>query len=180
MVLEDYREYLELFARLHLDARLRGKLDPADVVQDTLAKAHTHRDQLRGQGEAEVTAWLRRILVNELAAQARKFLWGGKRNIHQERSLDTALEESSARLEMFLAADQSSPSQRVARQDQLLRLSQALAQLPPDQRTAVELHHLQGRPIAEIANQLGRSESAVGGLLRRALKKLRELLHDDP
>jgi RNA polymerase sigma-70 factor (ECF subfamily) len=62
------------------------------------------------------------------------------------------------------------------RQEQLLRLAGALARLPEDQRQAVELHHLKGRPVAEVAEQLGRSPSAVGSLLYRGLKKLRELL----
>ncbi|HEV2947102.1 MAG TPA: hypothetical protein VGX70_06985, partial [Gemmataceae bacterium] len=61
--LERCREYLHLLARLHLDHRLQGKLDPADVVQQTLMRAHEKRDQFRGRTYAELTAWLRQILV---------------------------------------------------------------------------------------------------------------------
>ena len=52
-------------------------------------------------------------------------------------------------------------------------------QLPDDQRRAVELHHLQGLPSAEIAVRLGRTEIAVAGLLRRGLKKLRQMIRRD-
>jgi RNA polymerase sigma-70 factor (ECF subfamily) len=86
------------------------------------------------------------------------------------------MDQSSARLEAWLAADQSSPSVRAERHEELFRLAAALAALPEDQRRAVELHHIQERPLAEVAAELGRSKGAVAQLLFRGLKKLRELL----
>jgi RNA polymerase sigma-70 factor (ECF subfamily) len=87
------------------------------------------------------------------------------------------LNDSSSKLESLLAAPQSSPSQR-ARQEQLVRLADALAQLPEDQREAVVRKHLQGDTVAAIAQGMGRSETAVGGLLRRGMARLRELLKE--
>jgi RNA polymerase sigma-70 factor (ECF subfamily) len=75
-------------------------------------------------------------------------------------------------------ADQTSPSQRAARQEQLLRLAEALARLPEDQRMAVELHHLRGCAVAEVARRMGRSDGAVGALLVRGLKRLRVMLRE--
>ena len=78
--------------------------------------------------------------------------------------------------EGWLAAALSSPSQRAQRHEQLLQLADALVQLPEDQRVAVELKHLHAWTVAAIAAQLGRTETAVGGLLRRGMTKLRLLL----
>lgn len=172
--LECYRDYLRLLARLQLDPRLRGKLDPSDVVQQTLLKAHQNAEQFRGQTEAERAAWLRRILANTLADAARKFRLETTRG----QSLENALHESSAHLEAWLASGQESPSEQADRQEQLLRLAQALSELPDDQRQAIEMHHLQGGLLTDIARTMGRTEASVAGLLRRGRKRLRELLED--
>jgi RNA polymerase sigma-70 factor (ECF subfamily) len=173
--LENYRQYLRLLARLHLDVRLQGKVDPSDIVQQTLLKAHENRDQFRGQTEGELSAWLRRILANTLTDALVQFC-RAKRDVALERSLEGAMADSSVRLEAWLAADQSSPSDRVIRQEQLQQLATALAQLPDDQRTALELQHLHGYSVGVISAHMGRTKSAVGGLLRRGMHRLRGLL----
>jgi RNA polymerase sigma-70 factor (ECF subfamily) len=170
---EDYRDYLHLLARLQLDPRLRGKLDPSDVVQQTLVKAHQNRAQFRGGSSGEEAGWLRRILTNTLIDAARKF----QRELNLQHDLAEAIDQSSARLEAWLAAEQSSPSEVAARHEQVRELARALAQLPEDQRTAVEMHHLGDASVAEIAARLGRTEASVAGLLRRGLQNLRNLLH---
>jgi RNA polymerase sigma-70 factor (ECF subfamily) len=175
---ERYRDYLGLLARLQLDPRLRGKLDPSDVVQQTLLLAHAHREQFRGQGEAERAAWLRQILANTLAGAVRHFA-AGKRDLARERSLEEALGACSLRLEALLGAQQPSPGEEALRHEQLLRLAEALARLPQDQRQAVELHHLQGLAVAEVGRQLGRSKASIMGLLFRGLQGLRLLLGED-
>ena len=169
--LESFRNYLLLLARLQIGAELRGKLEAEDLVQETLLKAHRGRDQFRGCSEAECLVWLRTILVRSLTDAVRKHALGSG---VRERSLEAALEQSSHRLESMLAADQTSPSQRASRDEQLLRLADALAGLPDDQRRAVELRHLQGLATAEIARRMDRTVAAVGGLLQRGLRALRE------
>jgi RNA polymerase sigma-70 factor, ECF subfamily len=175
--LENYRDYLRLLARLQLDARLQAKLDASDIVQETLLKAHEKFSQFRGKTSAELAGWLRQILGNTLAEAVRRYS-AGTRDVGREHSLQAALEQSSVHLEKWLAQD---PSYTVHtdHQEQLLRLASALAQLPDDQRRAVEAHHLQGRPLAEVAQELERTPTAIGALLFRALKKLRALLNDE-
>jgi RNA polymerase sigma-70 factor (ECF subfamily) len=98
--------------------------------------------------------------------------------VRLERSLEAELELSSSRLECLLAADQTSPSEQAVRCEELLRLARALARLPEDHRAVVELHHLKGLPVAEVARQMGRTRPAVVGLLYRGLKQLREMLRE--
>ena len=107
--LERYRMYMLMLARMHLDPRLRAKLDPSDVVQQSMLEACQQQGQFRGRTEAERMAWLRQILAHNLA-DALKGLRRAKRDIARERSLEAALDQSSAQLGAWLAADQSSPS----------------------------------------------------------------------
>ena len=170
--LERFRHYLLLLVRMQMGDRLQAKLDPSDIVQQTLLEAHRKQAQFRGTSDAEMAAWLRQMLTYCVADAVRTF-GRAKRDAGLERSL----EESSSRLEAWLAAEQSSPSDRAQREEEMLRLADALAQLPQEQRRAVELKHLQGCTVAQIALCLDKSATAVGGLLRRGMTRLRELLH---
>jgi RNA polymerase sigma-70 factor (ECF subfamily) len=174
---EQFRDYLHLLARSLLEPRLQGKVDLSGVVQQTLLEAYQALDQFRQMGPGRQTAWLRRILANNLTDEVRK-LGTGARDVSRERSLEAALEESSARLEKWLAGDQPSPSQQAIRNEQLLRLAGALAQLPQDQRSAVELHYLQGLGLGDIAEQLDRSKGAAAKLLQRGIAGLHVRLAD--
>ncbi len=175
--LERYRSYLHLLARTHLEGRLRGKLDASDIVQQTLLKAHASFHQFRGRGPAELAGWLRTILVRTLAHVVRDFS-RARRDVALERSLEAAVEQSSARLEAWLTADQASPSEQAMHNEQLVRLADALAALPESQRQALVLKHCEGWSLNAIAEHLGRSPAAVASLLRRGLKQLRGQLHE--
>jgi RNA polymerase sigma-70 factor (ECF subfamily) len=170
-IVERYRSYLMLLAEARLDRRLRGKFDPSDVVQQTLLHAHQAWTQFRGTSEAELVAWLRRILARTLLDCIRDFR-RAKRDVGRERPLQQALEESSARLEGWLRSEESTPSQKALRGECVLQVAEAVRRLPEGQRQAVVLYYWQGCSLAEIAEELGRSVSAVAGLLHRGLQQL--------
>jgi RNA polymerase sigma-70 factor, ECF subfamily len=176
--LELYREYLTFLARLHLHPRLQTKMGASDIVQQTILKAARNLTQYRGRSEAELAGWLRRILAHTLVDGVREF-GVAKRDVALEHSLETSFAESSARLEALLQASPTSPSDQMVRHEQLMQLSAALAQLPNEQRLALEMHYLQGCTIVEVAAQMARTERSVAGLVRRGLQKLRELLIDE-
>jgi RNA polymerase sigma-70 factor (ECF subfamily) len=173
--LETYRSYLRVLAGVQFPLQLRSKLDASDLVHITLLKAHERFGQFQGQTSAQLAAWLRRILSNVLTDELRRVTHG---DLALQQSIGPAVAHSSARLEEFLAAKGSSPSEQAERQEQLLRLANALAQLSAYQRQAVEMRHLQGLQVAEIAKRMQRSKSAVGGLLRHGMRRLRKLMQE--
>ncbi len=175
--LERYADYLRLLARCQIDPRLRSRLDPSDVVQQTLLIAHEKLAQFRGRTHAELAAWLRTILANHLARTIRRF---DRQPAERPRSLEEGVEESSARLESWLARAESTPSQKAVKAEQLLILAEALAALPENQRTAVELHHLQGLSVAEAARRMEKTVASVTCLLYRGYKTLRQRLSESP
>jgi RNA polymerase sigma-70 factor, ECF subfamily len=178
MALERFRGYLHVLARLQLGPRYRAKCDASDVVQTTLLKAHQALAEFRGREPAELAVWLRQILARTLADLMRD-LGRGRRDVGLERSLDLALEDSSAHLQAALAADQSSPSEQAIRHEQSVRLAEALERLPEPQREALLLKHCEGWSLAEVGRHLGRSPAAVASLLRRGLKQLRAYLQEE-
>lgn len=173
--LEQYRDYLRLLARLQLDPRLQAQIDPSDMVQQTLLAAHEKYAQFRGQTDAELAAWLRAILANQMAYADRKF---GRQGGHRVQSLEHALEQSSIRLEGMLASEESSPSHGLMRSERLIELAAALAKLPDDQRTALELRHLRGLSVPDVCKLMNKSYSSVAGLLLRGSRALRRLMTD--
>jgi RNA polymerase sigma-70 factor (ECF subfamily) len=172
---EHFRSYLLLLARLRLDPMVRAKVGASDVVQQTLLEAHRDFARFRGRTAGEQAAWLRQILARNLANAVRD-LRRGKRDVARERPLQAALDESASRLEAWLVAEQSSPSQQAEQHERAVRLADALATLPENQREAVVLRHWHGCSLAEISERLGCTTAAVTGLLHRGLRNLRKQL----
>jgi len=175
-LLESYRNYLRLLARTGIDATLRGKADPSDLVQETLMKAHLHFDQFQGKTETELVAWLRRILTRNLADVVRRFKAGGARSVRREQSLDDLVGVTSRVVFELVAPNGHSPSQSAQRRELSIILADAMAELAADHREVVVLRTLEGREWDEVARAMGRSLGAVRLLWARALKKLRPLI----
>jgi RNA polymerase sigma-70 factor (ECF subfamily) len=179
--LEPFRKYLKVLAELHLDRRLRGKLGPSDVVQQTMLRAYSAFGEFHGREPGVLTAWLRRILASTLA-DAVKHFERDKRDIDLERSLEADLDRSASGFAAWLAADQTSPSEQAERNEELLRMIEALARLPGLQREVVVLKHCQNLTLQQIGERMGRTVPAVASLLRRGLESLRNQLEveDEP
>lgn len=174
--LEGFRAYLRLLARLGLDPCLGGKVDLSGVVQQTLLEAYQRLSQGQPVEPDKLRRLLRDLLNKNLIDEARKARTL-KRDAGREQPLDDTLERSSARLEAFLAAEQSSPSERAERNEEVQRLAMALEKLPESQRQAIELHYFQGLPLDDVAARLGRKKPAISGLLRRGLDTLRDWMN---
>jgi RNA polymerase sigma-70 factor, ECF subfamily len=164
--------FVKVLAELHLDRRLRGKLDPSDIVQQTLARAYPALTELRQRESAVLAAWLRKILARTLA-DAVKHYERDRRDVGLERSLEADLDRSASGFAAWLAADQTSPSGRAERNEELMWMVEALAELPDLMREVVVLKHCQGLTLRQIADRIGKTVPAVASLLRRGLEGLR-------
>jgi len=174
-LLESYRNYLMLLARLQIDRRLQGKVDTSDVVQDTFLAAHRDFGQFRGSTEQEFLAWLRQVLVYRLANLMRRFFGTQRRDVRLERQMDDELDRSSQMAQAFILS-QTSPSGKASRREQAVLLADALKRLPAEYREVVVLHHLEDLTFPQVAERMGRTVGSVEKLWVRALAALRHSL----
>ncbi len=175
--LGDFRSYLRVLAGMQLNPILKARVDPSDVVQQTLLHAHRAAKQYRGKTDAELAGWLRQILANELAHQLRDNR-RDKRDVTRERSIQQSVEASSIKLERLLASEGPPPEDIAERNERTLRISAAISALPDSQREAVELHYWHRWTLQQIGEHQGRSKSSVAGLIRRGLKQLKDKLNE--
>jgi RNA polymerase sigma-70 factor, ECF subfamily len=176
LLLELYRRYLALLARVQIGRRLQGKVDASDLVQETFLEAHRNFGNFRGTSEGQFVRWLRQILAANLANLLRRYLGTQGRNVRLERAIEVDLDHSSALLDRGLVARQSSPSHQAACREQAVLLADALGELPDDYREVLVLRHLEGLTFPEVARYMGRTLDSVDKLWLRALARLRQNL----
>jgi RNA polymerase sigma-70 factor (ECF subfamily) len=152
---QPYRERLLAFARSRIGHSLRGRLDPEDIVQETLLKSFGSIGKFRGDNSNSLWSWFSGI--------AEHLIWNASRK--------RTLREASLPLEA--PDDRISPSRGLRRKERLARLEQSLESLSPDQRHVVVFSKIDGLNSKEIAERMGRSEDAVRQLLSRGLRALR-------
>ena len=172
-----YSNYLKLLISAQLDDRLRVRVSPSDIVQETFFEAHRDFHQFRGQSPGEFVAWLRRILVNNILRVVEQHMQAEKRDVRREVSLHEIgrrLEQSTARLETLLAQQGDSPSGCAQRREQEILLADALADLPGDYQQVILLRHIEGLSFDDVALRMDRSAGAVRMLWLRALERLRK------
>lgn len=175
-LLELYRHYLELLARVEIGRGLQAKVDASDLVQETMLEAHKGFAAFRGATEGEFVVWLRRILAAVLCNVLRRYLGTRGRDVRLERELRDRLDRSSQVLADGLADQRSSPSQQAARREQAVLLADALARLPEDYREVLVQRHLEGLSFPEISRRMGRSLDSVQKLWVRGLARLRRAM----
>ena len=176
LLVNRYRPWLQLLARLQVESRFQGKFDASDIVQQTLLEACRDLPKFRGQTEAELLGWLRQILAHVLGHEMRLYHGTQQRDVDREVSLEESIAQSSQRLANMLAASGSSPSQKAARHEEEVLLADVLARLPADYREVIILRNLEGLSHEEVAKRMNRSVGATRMLWARALARIRKLL----
>jgi RNA polymerase sigma-70 factor (ECF subfamily) len=179
-LLEHYRGYLRLLARLDISRRLQGKADGSDVVQEVFLQAHRSFPEFRGATEAEFAAWLRTILATRLANIYRRYYNTQRRDVRMERDLGAELDRSSRAMSEGLVAPDSTPSSKAMRRERAVLLADALSSLQADYREVITLHHLEELTLPEVARRMERTVGSVEKLWIRALSGLRRSLGAEP
>jgi RNA polymerase sigma-70 factor (ECF subfamily) len=176
--LEACRAYLTLVADRELEPMLRAKGGASDLVQETFLEAHRDFGQFQGDSEGELLAWLRRLLLNNLANFRRRYAATDKRAADREVAMGAA--GSSSNWAEALAGDISSPSRQAMQAERDEGLERALSRLPPNYRQVVEFRYRDALPFEEIAERMARSADAVRKLWCRAIERLQEELEAGP
>ena len=177
-LLETYRSYLRLVARLQLDGVLQDKVSPSDIVQATYLQAQKGIVAFHGSSEGELIAWLRKILASQLATEIRRYTTQA-RNVKLERQLNQRVDQSSMQLAAMFTGNAETPSQEVMRRERSVILAQALEQLPDDYQRVIVLRHFKSYRFQEIAEEMDRTLDSVKSIWRRAIIQLRGLLGDE-
>ena len=174
--LEAHRQLLLVLAQTQLGKKLRRKLDPEDLVQEVMQRAYKSFPGFEFPADSEkVKAWLLTIMGNVLKDLLKHFA-ADKRGLAREQSVAIDLQQSALGIEAFLAAEQTSPSMAASRSEEMLKLANALKQIPEDAREVIIMKHLQNKSLQEISDATGRTLPSVAGLMRRGLARLREHL----
>ena len=167
-LLETCRQYLLLVANKELNPGLQAKVGASDVVQETFLKAQRHFDCFEGGTEAELLAWLRRILLNNLANLTRHYHQTAKRSARHEVTLSEAVLIDLAKG----GAPTPSPSKVAIAREEDGTLQRALAELPDHYRQVIVWRNWENRSFAEIGHDLGRTAPAARKIWARAIEQL--------
>ncbi len=173
-LLERHRGYLKVLAQRMLDGRMRARLDASDLVQRTCLSVHRAISEFRGETTAEFLTWLQQVHAGNVQNALREHL-AQRRDVAREQF--TTPEQIAA-----LVADvtQSTPSQRILRDERAVELTAAFEELPDDQREAVRLRYLEGWSLQEVGQAMQRSDKAAAALILRGLNALRRILREQP
>jgi RNA polymerase sigma-70 factor (ECF subfamily) len=179
-LLKVYRNYLTILAAAQLDRKLRARVSPSDIVQETMLAAYRDFGKFRGQSEREFLAWLRQILINCWHHAVETHVKAKMRDVRCEISLDQATEafdRSAAKIGHLLADPGPSPSGLVGQRERAVAIADQLARLSPHYRDVIVLRNLQGLSFEEIAERLGRNPGATRMLWLRAIEKFKDVCH---
>jgi RNA polymerase sigma-70 factor (ECF subfamily) len=164
-LLESFRPYVRFIIHALRGGRLQSRLDDEDLIQEALLQAHQGFTDFRGGTTAELTAWLRQIVIRRIGRLLRHHLDTEKRDASREEEAD---------LLGGVADAGTSPSEQAIRHEQAAQIAQAMERLPQDMQQVLLGRHMECLSFAILAKRMGRSEGALRVLYSRALERLRQ------
>ncbi len=184
-LLERHRRHLRRMVAVRLDARIAARVDPSDIVQETLIAAHKRLDAYLADPVVPFYAWLRQLAWDRLVDLHRFHLRSARRSVAREYrwTAEALSDASTCSLFGHLAAPCSTPSEKLMRQEFLHRVRRTMQQLRETDREILVMRHLEELSVREVADILGIAPGTVKSRHFRALERLQSLLdeelHDD-
>jgi RNA polymerase sigma-70 factor (ECF subfamily) len=173
-----HHDRLRRMVALRLDRRLAARVDPSDIVQESLAEAHQRLSDYVRDRPLPFYAWLRQFAWERVAKEYERHVKAQRRSVTREAPPPLP-DESVGQLAQRLIASATSPSRHRLRAELRDRVRAALSCLNPHDREMLVLRYLEGLSNAEAAAVLGLAENTAGMRHLRALERLRALLGDE-
>ncbi len=175
-----YRPQLERMIEFRLDRRLYGRVDAADILQDSYLEVARRIDDFLKQPQVSFFVWARQITWQNLLMTHRSHLEVQKRDARQEVALhaNQPTAGTAVSLASKLAANMTSPSQAVLRNERVTQLRHALDTMDALDREVLALRHFEHLTNKEVSEVLGIQKTAASNRYVRALERLREILDE--
>lgn len=171
------RSFAAIIARVQLHRRLKTKVDPSDLVQQSLLEAHRGFDDFQGQTPHDWLAWLKQIVTRNALDADKHYRGAACRDLRREQP-QMASGDSNGTAHCSPIDPAPTPSQFLSGCERELRLAEALEQLPNDYRQVILLRNVERLTFDQVASQMNRSRGACQMLWMRAVDQLRTRLQD--
>jgi RNA polymerase sigma-70 factor (ECF subfamily) len=167
---------------LRLDVRLRGRIDPSDVIQEATIQAARGLPAYLERPDLPFFLWLRWLTGMTLQGIHRRHLGAQARDAGREvRIADGAMPAaSSVALAAQLLGRDTRPLEAAIRAERRRKVQNALDALEPAEREVLALRHFEEFTNVETARVLNISEAAASKRYLRALRKIKSVLVRDP
>jgi RNA polymerase sigma-70 factor (ECF subfamily) len=173
-LLARHRDHLHSFVEFHLDPRVRARLDPSDLVQETQLEVVQRMDDFLKRRPMPFHLWLRKAAYERLL-RVRRDHRRARRSVDREVAWP---ERSSLLLARPLLDARSSPSSQLQARELAARVSRAVAELSESDREILLLREADDLSYAEIASLLEIEPAAARKRYGRALIRLQQILTD--
>ena len=174
-----YRPRLRGMLQLRMDPRLRGRVDPSDILQETFLDASRRFDRYLEDERMPLFLWVRFLAAQKLLEAHRRHLGAQRRDARREVRLQAGPEASSISIAQHLAGQFTSPSRAAARVEVRAKLEEALEAMDPIDREVLALRHFEELTNNEVALVLDLTKAGASQRYLRAIKRMRAVLADD-
>ena len=167
-----HRSRLRRLIEVHLDRRLAARVDPSDIIQETLVDATRKLPRYLRERPLPFYPWLRQLALERIIRNYRQHVRAASRSVRREAAPGLRLPDHSAvRLAKLLVSAGSSPSHQLLREEQSAQVREVIENLSARDRDVLVLRFLEQLSTGEIAAVLCLTEAGVKSRLRRALER---------